>query len=227
MCESAEREISPWITMDLGGWAPLTAGREPVQLRKKAILFHQEDEPDAVYIVKSGRLRITSYQEDGAEKQLYIAEKGSMVGESSCLNGTRRQFSVVAIVDSVLWRVPTGELEAAMQRDWQLNLRVISVMARKMDVFFGQILDLSFKQATHRIASQLLNLAKQYGKEHKKGVCISIHFTQQDISGIVNASRVTVGNVFNLLMDEGLLTRDGRFFVLTDPEALRERYCGV
>lgn len=220
MYESSERENSPWITLDLEGWAPLTAGRAPVQFKKKSILFHQEDGADAVFIVKSGRLRITSYQEDGAEKQLYIAEKGAMVGESSCLNDVHYRFSAVAIVDSMVWRVPAGELLAAMEKDWQLTRRVISLLCRKKDVFYTQILDLSFKQATHRIASQLLNLCHQYGKKHEKGVCISIHFTQQDIAGIVNASRVTVGNVFNLFIDEGLLVREGKYFILTDPEAM-------
>ncbi|HJA26241.1 MAG TPA: Crp/Fnr family transcriptional regulator [Candidatus Fournierella merdigallinarum] len=224
MFEYSDHENSPWITMDLEGWAPLTEKRPTMQCRKKSILFHQDDEADAVFIVKSGRLRITSYQEDGAEKQLYIAETGSMVGESSCLNDTRHQFSAVAIVDSVLWRVPVGELLACMQRDWQLNRRVISLLCRKKDVFFRQILDLSFKQATHRIASQLLNLCHQYGKEHEKGVCISIHFTQQDIAGIVNASRVTVGNVFNMFMDQGLLVREGKYFIVTDLDGM-EQFC--
>ena len=225
MYESSEWKDSPWITLDLEGWAPLTEGRAPVQYRKKAILFHQEDAADAVFIVKSGRLRITSFQEDGAEKQLYIAEKGAMAGESSCLTGAAHQFSAVAIVDSLVWKVPAAELREAMEHDWQLTQRVISLLRRKNDVFYRQILDLSFKQATHRIASQLLNLCRQYGKEHEKGVRISIHFTQQDIAGIVNASRVTVGNVFNMFIDQGLLAREGKYFILTDPEAMR-RLCG-
>ena len=51
---------------------------------------------------------------------------------------------------------------------------------------------------------------------------ISIHFTQQDISGIVNASRVTVGNVFNMFIDQGLLTREGKYFIVTDLEAMQK-----
>lgn len=222
MYESSERENSPWITLDPEGWAPLTEGRAPVQYRKKAILFHQEDAADAVFIVKSGRLRITSYQKDGAEKQLYIAEKGALVGESSCLNGAVHQSSAVAIVDSLVWKIPVLELQEAMEHNWQLTQRVISLLCRKKDVFYRQILDLSFKQATHRIASQLVNLCRQYGKEHEKGVRISIHFTQQDISGIVNASRVTVGNVFNMFIDQGLLTREGKYFIVTDLEAMQK-----
>lgn len=222
MYESSEWKDSPWITLDPEGWAPLTEGRTPAQYRKKAILFHQEDAADAVFIVKSGRLRITSYQEDGAEKQLYIAEKGAMVGESSCLTGAAHQSSAVAIVDSLVWKVPAAELRETMERDWQLTQRVISLLCRKNDVFYRQILDLSFKQATHRIASQLLNLCRQYGKEHEKGVRISIHFTQQDIAGIVNASRVTVGNVFNMFIDQGLLTREGKYFIVTDLEAMQK-----
>ncbi len=222
MYGSSEWENSPWITLDLEDWKPLTEGRSPVRYRKKVILFHQEDLADEVFIVKSGRLRITSYQEDGAEKQLYIAERGALVGESSCLNGKVHQSTAVAIVDSVVWRVPVSELQKKMKEDWQLTQRIIALLCRKKDVFYRQILDLSFKQATHRIASQLVNLCRQYGKEHKKGVCISIHFTQQDIAGIVNASRVTVGNVFNMFVEQGLLVREGKYFIVTDLDAMKK-----
>ena len=142
--------------------------------------------------------------------------------QSSCLNGAVHQSLAVAIVDSLVWKIPVLELQEAMEHNWQLTQRVISLLCRKKDVFYRQILDLSFKQATHRIASQLVNLCRQYGKKHEKGVRISIHFTQQDIAGIVNASRVTVGNVFNMFIDQGLLTREGKYFIVTDLEALQE-----
>ena len=207
--------------MDPEGWAPLTSGRLPVQYRKKGVLFHQDDEPEAVFIVKSGRLRVTSYQDNGAEKQLYIAERGTMVGESSCLNGVPHGSSAVAIVDTQVWRIPAGDLIAAMQQNWCLTRRVISLICRKKDVFFQQILDLSFNQAIQRIARLLLNLCHQYGRPHPKGMLIAVHSTHQDIAGMVNASRVTVGNVLNMMMDQGLLVREGKHFILTDLEAMK------
>ena len=221
MQEQTGRGYSPWISMDPEGWAPLTSGRLPVQYRKKGVLFHQDDEPEAVFIVKSGRLRVTSYQENGAEKQLYIAERGTMVGESSCLNGVPHESSAVAIVDTQVWRIPAGDLIAAMQQNWWLTRRVISLICRKKDVFFQQILDLSFNQAIQRIARLLLNLCHQYGRPHPKGMLIAVHSTHQDIAGMVNASRVTVGNVLNMMMDQGLLVREGKHFILTDLEAMK------
>ena len=78
-------ETSPWINMNISCWNALIKGRKPVMFRKKAFLFHQGDPAEAVYIVLSGRIRITSYQIDGEEKQFYIAEKGCLIGEASCI----------------------------------------------------------------------------------------------------------------------------------------------
>ena len=144
-----------------------------------------------------------------------------MVGESSCLNGVPHESSAVAIVDTQVWRIPADDLIAAMQQNWWLTRRVISLICRKKDVFFQQILDLSFNQAIQRIARLLLNLCHQYGRPHPKGMLIAVHSTHQDIAGMVNASRVTVGNVLNMMMDQGLLVREGKHFILTDLEAMK------
>lgn len=226
MQEHRRYETSPWITLDLDTWAPLTAGRAPGLCRKKAVLYHQSDPSDCVFIVKSGRLRVTSYQADGAEKQLFVAEKGAMVGESSCLNAKAHNTSAVAIVDSMVWCIPGTELVAGMQKNWTLNRQVISLLCRKKDILFQQMLELSFNQSLQRVAQLLLNLCHQYGRADPAGTCINVRFTHQDVASMVNASRVTVSNIFNMFTERGILQKKGGYFILTDLAAMQALAAG-
>ena len=197
-------ECSPWIHIDLGYWKPLTDGQPPSFFRKKSIVYHQEDSPEYVYIVKSGRVRVTSYQPNGAEKQIYIAEKGAMFGESSII-GRRPQI---------------GKVEKVMSTDWELTQRIIQLICRKNHILFKQVLELSFAQSLQRVAKILLNIGKQYGKLSGDKIVISIKFTHQDVASMINTSRVTVSNIFNVLSEKGIISKKNGYFSLNHIETL-------
>ena len=210
-------ETSPWINMNISCWNALIKGRKPVMFRKKAFLFHQGAPAEAVYIVLSGRIRITSYQIDGEEKQFYIAEKGCLIGEASCILGHPHSTSAGAIVDTEVYCIPHVELEAAMKADWELTRTVMGMMCRKNSISFNQVLELSFTQSVQRVAQLVVHLCNQYGvKEETGAVRIDIRFTHQDVSSMINTSRVTVSNVFSLFADEGILEKVNGLFVVTD-----------
>lgn len=220
-------DISPWISMDLSCWDILTQNRKPVLFHKKAFLYHQDDSAASVYIVRSGRVRITSYQANGDEKQFYIAEKGCLIGEASCILKHAHGTTAVAIVDTEVYCIPQGELEALMKANWSLTQRVIEVMCRKNSISFNQVLELSFTQSIQRVAHLLIHLCNQYGVKDDNGdTRIDIRFTHQDVSSMVNTSRVTVSNVFSLLAEEGILMRVKGLFVVLDINRLEDLASG-
>lgn len=212
---------SPWIRCELEQWLPLTARKTPLSVRKNSFLFHQEGASGQLYIVKSGRIRITTFQRNGSEKQLYIAEVGTLFGERSSMLGVRHSTSAVAIVDSLVYVVPYSEASALMQTDPALCVAFMLLLCRKNSVLVKQVLELAFSDSLQRIAQTLINLAGAYGQEVADGICIPIRFTHQDVANLTNTSRVTMSNAFNLLSSKGIVTkRDGKT-ILTDIEALK------
>lgn len=207
-------QSSPWICADLEQWSSLVREYQPVMLKKNAVLYQQEDPPRFVYIVKSGRICVTSYQIDGGEKQLFIAEKGTLFGEDSCLMGLPYFATAVAIVDTAVYAIPFGRLQEAMHQDSKVSDQVMQMLCRKNLVLLQQVRELSSADAFQRVAQVLVNLCRQYGEEKGGCVRIAIRFTHQDVANLINASRVTVSNVFNALSGEGILEkREGHFYV--------------
>ena len=59
---------SPWIRYDLKEWGPLTDPKYLIRLKGKTVLYNQEEDISNIYIVKSGRVRLSYFTSDGAEK---------------------------------------------------------------------------------------------------------------------------------------------------------------
>ena len=173
-------------------------------------------------MVKKGRLRITFFHHDGLEKQLYIAEEGCLCGESACLGQHPRTTSAMAIVDTWVYKISSQELIRAMQSDWALNQAVLNSLCRKNNVYLGQIIDLSFSQAIQRISRHLIDLCNQYGIATPDGYRLAITFTQSELAQLVNTSRVTVNNTFNILTDEDIIMKKNGAFYVKDLVRLQE-----
>lgn len=220
--EQRDHLRSPWVTWDITKWKKLYEGISPKTYRKKNYIFHQGDLSDKLYIVASGRVRIAYSSTDGGEKHLYIAEKGCLFCESTLFSDERFSFSAMAIVDCEIYEIPKTQLITILQNDWDTSLEFFRFSSRKNLMFLDQITDLSFSQSIERIGKTLLNLCDQYGVEDEAGgTRIDIRFTHQDVARIVATTRVTVSNVFNYFIDEGVLSRTTSYFVVKDMEKLK------
>lgn len=211
---------SPWVSFDMKIWKPLISNMKPVRYKKNQFVFQQEQPAQFVYIIGTGRVRITSFHLDGTEKQYYIAECGCMIGETSCFLCHNHATFAVAIVDSDIYCVPFEMLKEEMKKNWELSMQVMQVTCRKNNTLLQQVTELSFAQALQRISQALVNLGHEYGKPVNGGLKINIKFTHQDVANLTTASRVTVSNVFNTLADRNLIIKQDGYFVLLDTKKL-------
>lgn len=214
------QELSPWIGGETEGWNRLLEGAAPRLWRRNQVLFQQGDEAGFVYVVKSGRVCITSFQQDGTEQHLFIAEQGSMFGEEFCLSQLPYLISAVAIVDAMVYALPFSWVEERMAHDPQLSRQIMASLSRKNLMLLHQVMAYASADALQRIAQVLVNLSRQYGKSGELGEHICIRFTHQDVANLIHVSRVTVSNVFNTLTRQEIIERkDGKFWI-RKPELL-------
>ena len=127
-------DASPWISVEPAAWRPLTEGRTPRLFRKKTFLYTQGQPAEHFYIIQRGRACISTSRADGHEKQLYIAERGALCGESACLQRQPHASAALAIVDTWAYAVPRLAMLEALREDWALNQRFLELCFRKNTV---------------------------------------------------------------------------------------------
>lgn len=77
-----------------------------VRLVTGEVLMRQDDEADALYVVRHGRLRTTALDEDGYEREVGQVGKGEVVGEMALITDMPRAATLTAMRDTELYRLP-------------------------------------------------------------------------------------------------------------------------
>lgn len=92
-------------------------------------LFRQGDLGDAMYVVCTGRVRITVRDDTGRETVIREAGRGENVGELALLTGERRSGTARAVRDSCLVRLPRGAFDLLAARHPDVALAMMRVLA--------------------------------------------------------------------------------------------------
>lgn len=220
--ENQDEGFSTWISWDLCKWKHFYKNFSLKFYPKKSIIFHQGNSYDVFFIIAKGRARITSFSAEGNEKQIYIAEAGTICNESSSILNQPLISTAIAITDCEVYEIPISHIIATLKEDWETNMELIKFISSKNILISHLITELTFSQSLQRVARTLVNLCAQYGTPSKNGIKINIKFTCQDVAGMISATRVTVNNLFKLLMDKEILQREDGYYVIVNIKKLKE-----
>ena len=93
---------------------------ERVSLEDGAVVIRQDEPPDDVYVLESGRLRVETVTPEGTRMRLRTLRPGVMVGELAMYSGAPRTADVVAETPSVVLRLSKTAIERMETDDPEL-----------------------------------------------------------------------------------------------------------
>lgn len=201
------KNFSPWIYCDLEQWGPLTNEKYLINVKEKNVLYNQEEDISHIYIVKSGRVRLSYFSSEGAEKIYIFALSGGMFGEETCFEPEAQFLHAATIVDCELYCIPKDQFLYHLSQDTALNVQVLSSMAHKIHLLMEHIRRLCFLDARSRVAAVFVDLVHVFGVPTKDGIKVQLPVIQQGIGNLVKASRLTVNQVIGEFEAMGLLEK--------------------
>lgn len=189
---------------------------------KKSIIFHEGDQGDTLYILKSGRVKISKITEDGREKTLTIMQPGDFFGEMAIFDDLPRSATAEVIDDTAMvYTVSKRDFERIILEHPSIALKIMRDLTRRIRQVNQQVEDLAFKDVHERVASTLCHLSKSEGRSMGGNkVLINLKMTHQDLANMVGSSRETVTRALNRLQDEGIISISHQQITINQPMAL-------
>ena len=111
--------------------ADLAAKLEPVELPAGRLLLTQGGDADALYVVVTGRLRVSVIDGD-EERTLHELSRGQVFGEVALLTGRPRTATVRSLRDSYLLRLPASEFHRLIDEHPKLLLAVSRLLVDRL-----------------------------------------------------------------------------------------------
>lgn len=188
---------------------------------KDNLILIEEEVGSTMFVILSGRVKISRISDDGREVILSILSDGDFFGEMSLLDGHTRSANVTAIEDSVLLVIRREEFLQMLHDFPQIAINLLKELAQRIRKSDEHIKSLSLQDATGRVASTLLRIAEDSGVFRRGQVEIQELPLQQDLANMAGTSRETISRVIKSLCNQGYLKKESGKIVILDYEKFK------
>lgn len=98
-----------------------------------SVLISQGDTGAGLYVVTSGKVRITQANDpDRAEEEIGTAGAGDVLGEMALLDDLPRSATVTAVDDVTVLLLPVWEFRAILRNNPDIALHLLAALSRRL-----------------------------------------------------------------------------------------------
>jgi len=188
-----------------------------LRLEKGQILFTEGEPAQAMYVVRSGQVKISKLSPDGREQVLRIVAAGDCFNEVPIFDEGPNPANAEAIEPATLWGIRCTDMRHLVEEHPAIAIGFLRAFAGKLRYFTRKVEDLSFRSVTSRVAKLLLEIAEDDGQG---GLRVKQQFTQQEMAAVVGTAREMIGRAFKVLEREGAIKLDRHRVVIISKAAL-------
>jgi CRP/FNR family transcriptional regulator, cyclic AMP receptor protein len=192
--------------------------------KERDLIVRRDTPGDALYILISGRVKV-AYLDHEDETIIAVMRAGDFFGELSVIDGEVRSADVVALETTEVLVLAATDFHECIQTVPAIALSLLQQLAARVRRDTAWIRTLSSQDVYGRIAQQLLHLSETHGTDVEgDGRRIGLRLTQNDLAGIVGASRESVNKAIGYFKQKGYITVDSSYHITVyNADALRKR----
>ncbi len=181
-------------------------------VEKGRVIYRQDDRAQGLFLLKTGRVRLSRITAGGKKLDLAILEPGTFFGEMPLLGERMRNTYAEAAEDCLLCVMSQHDIERLVLTKQEVGLRMIAVLSRRLAESEARLEDLAYRSVSARLASVLLRLAQEGNSV--EGI------THEELGDMVGAYRETVTKTLNEFQAAGYVKLGRRRVQVLDPAGL-------
>ena len=176
-------------------------------------IFTRGELASTVYLIKSGRVLVTTSLGDGRMLTFSVLKKGSIFGDGAFADHYLREVDISAVTDVEVIVCETKDLPSLLCENQALLLMLLRHMAELSNEMAHQLVRLAHYDGKQKVVDYILVNAGATG---------SLPYTHNDIANCLGMNRVTVSRIMQELRAEGLLNYAYRKVTVLDRDGLEE-----
>jgi CRP/FNR family cyclic AMP-dependent transcriptional regulator len=209
-------DVDLFADLTHGELLQLADASQTEDLRRGDVLFHEDDAPDKMYVVVSGRIAIAKRSIDGREAVVALMERGDLFGDMGLFEGLGRSAEARALEPSQVLAIGFDPVRQVYENRPELLWGVVALLAGRIRTMDVALADSVFLDVTGRTAKRLIEMAA--GSDE-----FTLPVTQEELAAMVGASRERVNKAIASFVRLGWIEQSERRYRITDREQLERR----
>ena len=187
-----------------------------------AVLFVEGQVPRGVYIICSGRVKLTTTSRDGKTLILRIAEAGEVLGLHGTVSDKPHELTAEALQPCQLDFVKRDDFLKFLQSHPDACLHAAQHLSQDCQSAYEMIRSLGL---SHSVSEKLARLLLEWasgGEETKEGIRIKVSLTHEEIAQLIGTSRETVTRVLGEFRQKQFAQLRGSTLLIRNKAALEK-----
>jgi CRP/FNR family transcriptional regulator len=187
---------------------------------KGSLLFVEGEEPRGIFILCSGRAKLTTSSTEGKTLIVKIAEPGEVLGASATILGKPYEVSAETIEPSQLNFVKRDDFLKYLNTHAEACLHTAQQLSEKYHSAQREIRSLGLSQTTsEKLARLLLDWCNRGGEQTTKGIRLKVLLTHEEIAQMIGTTRETVTRLLSDFKKKKIIDVKGSsMFVISKPQ---------
>jgi CRP/FNR family transcriptional regulator len=220
MCELRSRSVFCSLTAEtLTAFEALGSN---VTHRKSVKLFEEETPGAAVFVVCSGRVKLSCTSREGKTLLLRIAVPGDILGLGAVISGSRYEVTAETLEPTQLKQIRRDEFLQFLSRHGEASLHSAQALSKEYRAAFFDARRLALSDsAAGRLAGVLLDWgrAAAIGKAEMR---FAMALTHEELANLIGTSRETVTRVLGRFKKENLIQISGASVLIINSNKLEQ-----
>ncbi|QDQ10020.1 Crp/Fnr family transcriptional regulator [Streptomyces spectabilis] len=191
--------------------------------RRRTPVFVEGEEGDCVFVVLSGKVKVTRPDPDGKDVLFAMVGPGQLLGELCVFDGGTRHSTATAVRDTDVCWVAAAAMRGWLGRHPEASLRMMRLLATRIRGINDRLEDVTGVDVATRVARALVEQASRFGRRTPLGPRFSLDLSQDELARHVRASRERVNQVLMDFSRRGWVLREGGEWIVLDPSGLTRR----
>ncbi|MCL5781361.1 MAG: Crp/Fnr family transcriptional regulator [Firmicutes bacterium] len=190
--------------------------------QKGRFIFMEGEPGEALYILKSGLIKLTKRLEDGREHILHFVNPGEVFAEVVLFDGGDYPATAEVQENSVVGVLRNQDIERLISQNPSMALGMLHIMSRRLRTAQEKVMNLALHDTARRLAFALIKMAEEHGIKKPGGILINFNLTNQELANLTGSSRETINRMLNGFKRAGAIDVDRQQIMVLDKGKLED-----
>ncbi len=183
--------------------------------KDKEIIFHEGEPLKQLMVVRSGKVKLVKYNENGEEILTDILGHGDFYGGDTMFSDAKKTETGIAMGSCGICYINTSDLKELIYKEPDIGVKLLTYYCEIANSQRVTKEILAIKNAKTRVSQFLLEMSRRHETS-------DLDLSQEDIANSISLTQETVSRKISQLKKEGLIKTSGhKKITILDKEALK------
>jgi len=191
-----------------------------INLNKKTMLFSEGETPKGMYILLSGKIKISQLNADGSEQILFILSEGELFGYRNILNNQKHVVTATTLEACEVMLIEKDNFLRILKSSPNLSTLLLENVGNEFTALVNRINVFAQKNIKERLALFLLMLNQIYRTPHQVEEASEIRVNRSDLASFSGTSIENLVRTIKIFKENNYIQTTGKSIFISDFDAL-------